>query len=46
MRHLETMKGRGTMTSNAGERVAVQYELHVYQNEIDALATLGPRFPA
>ena len=36
MRHLETMKGHRTMTSNAGEQVRVQYELHVYQEEIDA----------
>ena len=42
MRHLETMKGRGTMTSNAGERVAVQYELKVYQNEIDAGSLNNP----
>ena len=36
MRHVETMKGHGTMTSNAGEQVAVRYELHVYQDEIHA----------
>lgn len=36
MRHLETMNGRGIMTSNAGEQVAVGYELHVYQDEIHA----------
>jgi hypothetical protein len=36
MRHLETIKGQGTMTSNAGEQVAVRYELHVYQDEIHA----------
>ena len=38
MRHLETMKGRGTITSNTGEQVAVRYELHVYQ---DALVRKG-----
>jgi len=42
MRHLETMKGRGTMTSNAGEKVAVRYELHAYQNEIDAGSLNNP----
>jgi len=36
MRHLETMKGHGTMTSNAGEQVAARYDLHVYQDEIHA----------
>jgi hypothetical protein len=30
------MKGHGTMTSHAGEQVAVRYELHVYEDEIHA----------
>lgn len=36
MRHVETIKGHGTMTSNAGEQLEVRYELHVYQDEIPA----------
>jgi hypothetical protein len=45
MRHLKTMKGRGTMTSRSGERVAVRYELHVYQDEIDAGLGNGATVP-
>jgi len=36
------MKGSGTVTSGGGERVAVQYELHVYQKEIPAGNLLDP----
>ena len=47
MRHIETMKGRGTMTSNSGEQVAVRYELHAYQDEVHAgtLANPGATIP-
>jgi hypothetical protein len=43
MRHLETLKGQGTVVSSSGERVAVRYTLQVYQSEIDAssLTTTG-----
>jgi hypothetical protein len=41
MSHIETMKGSGTVSSNKGEQIAVRYELHVYQEEIDARTLLG-----
>jgi len=36
MRHLETIRGRGTMTSNSGEKVPVTYDLSVDQEQIRA----------
>jgi hypothetical protein len=36
MKHIETLRGIGTVTSNAGQQVPVNYELHVYQQEIPA----------
>lgn len=42
MRFIEAMKGTGAMTSNAGERVPVQYELHVYQEQIPAGTMQSP----
>lgn len=36
MQHLETIKGRGTMTSSSGEKVPVTYDLSVDQEEIGA----------
>jgi hypothetical protein len=42
MRHIDTMKGKGTVTSNNGKKVAVQYELSVYQDEIPAGNLLDP----
>jgi hypothetical protein len=43
MRHLETTKGQGTVVSNSGGRVAVRYNLRVYQEEINvsSLTTTG-----
>jgi len=34
MRHIERMGGGGTVTSSRGEQKPVQYDLHVYQEEI------------
>lgn len=47
MRHVERVNGRGTVTSNSGERVAVRYDLNVYQDEIHAgtLAKPGATIP-
>jgi hypothetical protein len=42
MRHIETMKGIATVTSNGEEQVAVQYELHVYQDDIPADNLIDP----
>jgi hypothetical protein len=42
MRHVETMKGSGTVTPSSGEAVAVRYELHVYQKEIPAGTLANP----
>lgn len=42
MRHLETMKGRGTVTANNGDQFGAQYELRVYQDEIDAGSLNNP----
>ena len=39
MRHIERMGGGGTVTSSRGEQKPVQYDLHVYQEEI-SLGTL------
>jgi hypothetical protein len=40
MRHIE--KGSGTVTSNRGEKVAVQYDLRSDQNEISAGNLIDP----
>jgi len=34
MEHIEMLKGVGTVTSGNGERVAVTYELHIYEERI------------
>jgi len=34
MKHIETTKGSGAVVSKKGERVAVEYELHIYEQEI------------
>ena len=34
MKHVETMRGKGTVTAKGGETAAVRYELNVYQEEI------------
>ena len=36
MRHIETMRGRGTATAPNGQSQAVSYELDVYQDQIRA----------
>jgi hypothetical protein len=33
MRHLGTLTGRGTVTSNDGQKVSVRYELRVSQDD-------------
>jgi hypothetical protein len=42
MQHIETMTGNGTVTSDTGERVAVKYDINVYQDEIPAGNMLNP----
>lgn len=43
MRQIETMKGKGTVTSRDGtQQVSVQYELHLYQQEIPAGTLADP----
>jgi len=39
---LETMKGKGTVRSNGGEQVPVQYEVNVYQDQIPIKTLAGP----
>ena len=39
MKHIETLKGIGTVTSSQGQPEPVNYELHIYQQEVPA-ATL------
>jgi len=34
MKHVETMRGNGTVTAKSGQTTAVRYELRVYQEEI------------
>jgi hypothetical protein len=43
MRHIETMKGKGTVTGNSGQQVPVTYELHVYQSQVPAGTLDDPR---
>jgi hypothetical protein len=45
LRHIETLRGNGTVVSNAGERVTVRYELEIYQEEAKASAPTEPRTP-
>jgi hypothetical protein len=47
VQHIENMNGRGTVTSNIGEEIAVRYDLHVYQDEIHpgTLANPGATLP-
>ena len=42
MRCIERLDGSGTVTSNAGERVNVQYRLGVYQQDIPARSQSNP----
>jgi hypothetical protein len=36
MKHLEKIKGKGTVTSQSGETFPATYDIDVYQNEIPA----------
>ncbi|MDO8682603.1 MAG: hypothetical protein Q7N50_03885 [Armatimonadota bacterium] len=38
MRHIETMKGNGTVTTDDGQEVVVCYKLDVYQREMQSSA--------
>jgi hypothetical protein len=42
MRHVERMNGTGTVTSGGGVQKPVQYDLHVYQEEISAGTSENP----
>jgi hypothetical protein len=42
MRHIETIEGNGTVTTNTGERVGVHYTLNVFQKDIPATSHSNP----
>ena len=43
MRHVERMNGTGTVTSGSGDQKPVQYDLHVYQEEISVATLENPK---
>jgi len=42
MQHVERMNGSGTVTSVSGDQKPVQYDLHVYQEEISVRTLENP----
>jgi hypothetical protein len=43
MRHVERMNGTGIVTSESGDQKPVQYDLHVYQEEISVATLENPK---